>query len=130
MSILKNEIAKKRGKSMALVSPRRLGKTAIMERFYNRLYRERDDVMPFYYELGESKIDFRTFSEEYYLGFLRQCISKIKLIEFIDIKTDTGFLAIRSGSFDVVDDDLFRQNLVEETLREIVTLLAPDLLPE
>ena len=64
------------------------------------------------------------------LGFLRQCISKFKLIEFIDIKTDIGFLAIRSGSFDVVDDDLFRQNLAEETLRDIVTLLAPDLLPE
>ena len=64
------------------------------------------------------------------LGFLRQCISKIKLIEFIDIKTDTSFLAIRSGSFDVVNDDLFKQNLAEETLRDIVTQLAPDLLPE
>ncbi|MDH3635928.1 MAG: zeta toxin family protein [Gammaproteobacteria bacterium] len=64
------------------------------------------------------------------LGFLRQCISKIKLIEFVDIKTDTSFLAIRSGSFDVVDDDLFRRNLADETLREIVALLAPDLLPE
>ncbi len=64
------------------------------------------------------------------LGFLRQCISKIKLIEFVDINTDTSFLAIRSGSFDVVDDDLFRRNLADETLREIVALLAPDLLPE
>ena len=64
------------------------------------------------------------------LGFLRQCIAKFNLIEFVDIKTDTGFLAIRAGSFDVVDKDLFRQNLADETLREIVTLLAPDLLPE
>ena len=64
------------------------------------------------------------------LGFLHQCISKFKLIEFVDIETDTGFLAMRSGSFDVVDNDLFRQNLADETLREVVALLAPDLLPE
>ncbi len=63
------------------------------------------------------------------LGFLRQCIAKIKLIEFVDEKTDTGFLTIRSGSFEISNPELFRQNLVDETLYEIVELLAPDLLP-
>jgi hypothetical protein len=64
------------------------------------------------------------------LGFLRQCITKIKLIEFIDENSDTSFLTIRSGSFEISDPELFRQNLVDETLHEIVELLAPDLLPE
>ena len=64
------------------------------------------------------------------LGFLRQCITKIKLIEFVDENSDTSFLTIRSGSFKISDPELFRQNLVDETLHEIVELLAPDLLPE
>jgi len=63
------------------------------------------------------------------LGFLRQCIAKIKLIEFVDEDTDTSFLTIRSGSFEISNPELFRQNLVDETLHEIVELLAPDLLP-
>ncbi len=62
------------------------------------------------------------------LGFLRQCIARFKLIEFVDITTDTSFLTIRSGSFEISNPDLFKQNLADETLREIVELLAPDLL--
>jgi hypothetical protein len=63
------------------------------------------------------------------LGFLRQCIAKFKLIEFVDKSTDTSFLTIRSGSFEVSNPEIFRQNLADETLHEIVELLAPDLLP-
>jgi hypothetical protein len=63
------------------------------------------------------------------LGFLHQCIAKIKLIEFVDESTGTSFLTIRSGSFEISHPELFRQNLVDETLHEIVELLAPDLLP-
>ena len=62
------------------------------------------------------------------LGFLRQCITKFKLIEFVDLTTDNCYLAIRSGSFEIVDTELFKQNLADETLCEIVGLLAPDLL--
>jgi len=62
------------------------------------------------------------------LGFLRQCIAKFKLIEFVDEKTDISFLAIRSGSFDISNPEIFRHNLADDTLREIVELLAPDLL--
>jgi hypothetical protein len=63
------------------------------------------------------------------LGFLRQCIARIKLIEFVDIKTDTEFLSIRSGSFEVVDPELFVQNVRDQTLHDIIEQLAPDLLP-
>jgi hypothetical protein len=64
------------------------------------------------------------------LGFLRQCIAKFKLIEFVDENTDTSFLTIRSGSFEVSNPEIFRHNLADETLHKIVELLAPDLLPE
>jgi hypothetical protein len=64
------------------------------------------------------------------LGFLRQCISRFKLIEFVDEKTDLSYLTIRSGSFEISDPETFRHNLADETLHEIVELLAPDLLRE
>ena len=43
-----NLVGQKVGRSRALVSHRRHGKTAILERLYNRVFRERVDVMPFY----------------------------------------------------------------------------------
>ena len=64
------------------------------------------------------------------LGFLRQCITKFKLIEFIDEKTEACFLTIRSGSFEISNAEIFNLHLTDETLHEIVHLLAPDLLPE
>jgi len=62
------------------------------------------------------------------LGFLKQCIARFALIEFIDRASDSCYLRIRSGSFDVCDADMFKGNLVDETLVEVVKLLAPDLL--
>ena len=62
------------------------------------------------------------------LGFLKQCIARFALIEFIDRASDRCYLRIRSGSFDVCDNDLFKGNLADETLVEVVKLLAPDLL--
>ena len=61
------------------------------------------------------------------LGFLRQCIARIKLIEFVDIESGRVFLSIRSGSFDITDPALLRKNLEDDTLSEILSELAPDL---
>jgi hypothetical protein len=61
------------------------------------------------------------------LGFLRQCIKRFALIEFIDRTSERCFLAIRRGSFEICDAQLFQQNLADDTLREAVQLLAPDL---
>ena len=64
------------------------------------------------------------------LGFFKQCITRFGLIEFIDRASDNCYLRIRSGSFDICDTDLFKRNLADETLVEVVRLLAPDLLDE
>jgi thymidylate kinase len=61
------------------------------------------------------------------LGFLRQCIARFALIEFIDRDRDSCYLRIRSGSFEVCDAGLFERHLSDETLVEVVRLLAPDL---
>lgn len=62
------------------------------------------------------------------LGFFKQCIKRFALIEFIDRQSESCFLAIRRGSFDVIDAALFEQNLGDDSLREMLTQLAPDLL--
>ena len=62
------------------------------------------------------------------LGFLQQCMAKIELIEFVDADTDQAYLQVRRGSFEVTDADLLQRKLADETLREILSALAPDLL--
>ncbi len=64
------------------------------------------------------------------LGFLRQCISRIPLIEFVDTDTGRPFLRIQSGSFSLLDENLYRKNLHDPTLGEIISELAPDLLAQ
>ena len=62
------------------------------------------------------------------LGFLRQCINRFGNIEFIDRASDRRYLAIHHGSFEIVDAALFREQLADVTLREVIQELAPDLL--
>ena len=64
------------------------------------------------------------------LGFFKQCIKRFALIEFIDQQSETCFLAIRSGSFEVCDAALLQPNLTDDSLREMLAQLAPDLLSE
>ncbi|MEM7534542.1 MAG: hypothetical protein AAF639_20340, partial [Chloroflexota bacterium] len=70
-------VGQKVGRSRALVSHRRYGKTAIMERLYNRIFRERKDVMPFYFELhdGIHKIWDKKLAELYFYAFVRQYLA-------------------------------------------------------
>ncbi|MBV7335044.1 hypothetical protein KFU94_43775 [Chloroflexi bacterium TSY] len=70
-------VAQKYGHSQALVSHRRVGKTAIMERFYNQLFWEREDVMPFYFEIhdGIRQIWMKELAELYLYSFLQQFLA-------------------------------------------------------
>jgi hypothetical protein len=61
------------------------------------------------------------------LGFLRQCIKRIKHIDFVDTDSDQTYLSIKSGKFDIVNQQLFEQKLTDDTLREIILQIAPDL---
>ena len=63
------------------------------------------------------------------LGFFKQCVSRF-LIEFIDRESQACYLTIRSGKFEVCDQAAFRRNLEDDSLREVVSLMAPDLLPQ
>ncbi|MEM7534638.1 MAG: hypothetical protein AAF639_20835, partial [Chloroflexota bacterium] len=93
-----NRVGKKAGRSQALVSHRRYGKTAIMERLYNRLFWEREDVMPFYFELhdGIHKIWDKELAKIYFYSFVRQ---------FLAYRTRDASLAF--------DEDISQEELYE-----------------
>ncbi len=63
------------------------------------------------------------------LGFLLQCINRIEHIEFFDPDSMRPYLLIHSGKFEIADQQLFDLKLADQTLREILFELAPDLLP-
>ena len=62
------------------------------------------------------------------LGFIRQCITKINLIEFVDERSRQTYVTIRAGVFEVQDETLFGQYLSDPTFNSIITILAPGLL--
>ena len=62
------------------------------------------------------------------LGFLRQCIERIEEIEFADASSESCYLSIRAGKFEIVDMKIFEHKLGDQTLREIMLELAPELL--
>ncbi len=71
-------------KSVAIVSRRKTGKTAFLQRLYNLVYEKNDGVIPFYYELGEGSKWAVEFCRDFYLKFLYQYIAfKTRKPEYI-----------------------------------------------
>ena len=65
-------IAEERSKSQALISPRRLGKTALLERLVNKVFLNEYDVAPFYYSREREVTTLRQFILHYATTFFRQ----------------------------------------------------------
>lgn len=61
--------------SMALLSRRKTGKTAILQRLYNLTFDRRDGVIPFYYEVTEGKTWAVEFCRDFFLTFIWQYIA-------------------------------------------------------
>ena len=65
-------------KSMAILSRRKKGKTALLQRFFNVLYtrgldtRNDPQLIPFYYRVKEHRLPKRAFAEELYRSLLSQ----------------------------------------------------------
>ena len=68
---IKREISK----SIALLSRRKTGKTALLQRLYNITFEKNDGVIPFYYEVEEGSIWSVEFSKNFFLTFIYQYIA-------------------------------------------------------
>jgi len=71
---LKN-IPRRLSKSRAIIARRKSGKTAFVQRIFNRLWSENGAVIPFYFSFEENKIWYSNLAIKYYCTFASQYIS-------------------------------------------------------
>ncbi|MFQ6073553.1 MAG: hypothetical protein ACE5KT_12750, partial [Methanosarcinales archaeon] len=67
-------IYESKSRSLALITPRRYGKTAVLQRLYNKLFWEQDLVAPFFIEIKEETYTKGEFAQLYLSTFSRQYI--------------------------------------------------------
>ena len=82
------ELPEELSRSTAILSRRKKGKTAIVERFYNIIYNKDSNIIPFYFEVKEGSKWIVGFSELFFTSFISQYLGfKLKNIELVrDIK--------------------------------------------
>jgi hypothetical protein len=107
------ELPEKLSQSTAILSRRKKGKTAIVERFYNIIYNENSNVIPFYYEVREGSKWIINFSLDFYTSFLSQYIGfKLRDIDLKRKKMSLDKIEIiaEKNNIEVVlqDIDIFR----------------------
>jgi hypothetical protein len=85
--------------STAMVGQRRLGKTAVLEQVYNRLFWEQDAVVPIYFTFEAQPTTSTEFAETYFKSFLQQYVA-----------------------FRLKDDELARMEHKQVALDDLVTL--------
>jgi hypothetical protein len=70
-----SRIPRELAKSQALLGRRKSGKTAIMQRLFNVLWNQNGQVIPFYFEVRDSKMWLLEFAKSYFYTFLSHYFS-------------------------------------------------------
>jgi hypothetical protein len=65
-------------KYRAIIARRKNGKTAFVQRIFNQLWSANGIVIPFYFDIKETKTWYPTFAIDYYRTFVSQYISFIQ----------------------------------------------------
>jgi len=73
-----NFIPKRLAKSRMILARRKSGKTAFVQRIFNNLWNANGDVIPFYFEIAESKVWYPLLAVKYYRAFASQYISFVE----------------------------------------------------
>jgi len=72
--------------STAILSRRKTGKTAVMQRLYNLIFEKNDGVIPFYFEIKEGDHWLADFSRDFYLTYIYQYIAfKTRKTEWVEM---------------------------------------------
>ncbi len=69
------KIRRKLSPSRALLSRRKTGKTALLQRLYNRVFEADDGVIPFYYEVKEENQWAVDFCQDFFVSFILQYLA-------------------------------------------------------
>jgi len=70
-----DRIKQELSQSTAILSRRKTGKTALLQRLFNVIFEKNDGVVPFYFEIRESDRWLGDFAEDFFLSFLYQYIA-------------------------------------------------------
>jgi hypothetical protein len=70
-----DDIKEEKSQSTAVLARRKMGKTALMERLFNITFHKNDGVIPFYYEIKETKMWEVDFCQDFFLTFIYQYIA-------------------------------------------------------
>jgi hypothetical protein len=70
-----NDIKEEKSQSTAMLARRKMGKTSIMERLFNITFFKNDGVIPFYYEVKETKMWVVDFCKDFFLTFIYHYIA-------------------------------------------------------
>jgi hypothetical protein len=85
-------IKERKSMSTAIMARRKMGKTAIMERLFNITFFKNDGVIPFYYEIKESKMWVVDFCQDFFLTFIYQYIAcKSRKKDYLNPETRSDF---------------------------------------
>ncbi|MCP4154996.1 MAG: hypothetical protein GY757_45150, partial [bacterium] len=133
-----DDIKERKSQSTALMARRKMGKTALMERLFNITYYKNDGVVPFYYEVKETKMWIVDFCIDFFLTFIYQYIafksrnnaylrpedkSDFQKVKAVAVKEGLDYL---TGIIESVEHS-FRQGHVDllwETVREAPMTIA------
>ncbi len=74
---------RKLSKSRVILARRKSGKTAFVQRIFNKLWSENGKVIPFFYSVGESNIWYPHFAMRYYQIFASHYISFLERDEYL-----------------------------------------------
>ena len=110
-----NNIPKRLSKSRVILARRKSGKTAIVQRIFNRLWSENGPVIPFYFSFEENTIWYPNLAIDYYCAFASQYISFLERSESLVNKRLTlseirEYGITNSNKLLVTDVDSLREN--------------------
>jgi hypothetical protein len=84
-----DRIKRESSMSTAILSRRKTGKTALLQRLYNITFEKNDGVIPFYYEVKEGKQWAVEFCKDFYLTFICQHIAfKTRNPQYLDLSEE------------------------------------------
>jgi hypothetical protein len=87
-----NDIKERKSQSIAMLARRKMGKTAIMERLFNITFFKNNGMIPFYYEVKETKMWVVDFCKDFFLTFIYQYIAfKSRNTEYLRPESRSDF---------------------------------------
>jgi len=133
-----DDIKEEKSQSTALLSRRKTGKTALLERLFNIAFSKNNGVIPFYYEIKEVKMWIGDFCVDFFLTFIYQYIAfKSRKTDYMGKHKRKSLIQVKQAAIDegmdylagIIEDVEYtfshdHVDLLWETVREAPKIIA------